>query len=378
MSVKKQKAYEELREKAAMLVYGVRISDETASLSGAGVTVKETVRDGRSVPFYFISPSGLHVMIHPSEDSAYAIEHENGRFSLTKNGAPLYDDISFEPRPLFYDLQTTDGKNMKDVGILLSDGCLEVWYSNRCAFRAHNEECMFCDINTRPPDLFPKTAARLAETAKAAFTEGVARRVDFTGGVIGERREIANYCEAIEAIREALGVDEVTSSACVAAPRDFDNIARLKAAGFTSVTLNMEIWDENIFKTVCPGKQRITGRERWIEALRFAAQEFGFGHVRCNFVTGIEPKHKTLEGIEYLAGFGVVGNPNIFNPRPGTPFEGTRCPTPEWNLDLQEKAYNIMRKNGLTFEQVKGVHAETNGLHHDIWRIEEERLPVFA
>jgi hypothetical protein len=376
----KSKAYEELFEKVNMLIFGVRVSDETAAATDAGITVKEggTAAPGKAaLPFVMRTPSGFNVIIKRVEKSEYALEYSEGKFIITKNGHQLFSDILFEPRPRYYNLNTTDGKPMREIGMLLTDGCVEVWYSNECAFKERNEECMFCGINTRPQDTFLKTSRQLAEVAKAAFDEGVARRVDFTGGVIAERREIEYYCDAIEAIRDALGGREIISSACVAAPRDFTNISRLKEAGFTNITINMEIWDENIFKTICPGKERTVGRDRWVEALSYASDVFGFGHIRCNFVTGIEPKHKTLEGIERLAAIGVVGNPNLFSPAPGTPLEGTRCPTPEWNMDLQQKAYAVMRKHGLTFEQVKTAHAETNGIHHDIWRIENEILPIF-
>jgi hypothetical protein len=378
----KDRAYAELVEKAHIQFEGIRITDETLEKTGAGVSVKEAgrIRDPgeKLIPGSFTAPMGLQVSVRNADDSDYALEYADGKFLITKEGHLLFDDIQFEPRPKYYDRQTSDGKPMQDIVSIVTNGCAAVWYSNECAYKEQNEDCMFCDINAGPGNIFLKTPAQIAESVKAAYDEGVGWRIDFTGGVIPERKEIDYYTDAIEAIQDALGTADLIAAACIAAPRSFESITRLKEAGFSIITMNIEMWDENFFKTVCPGKARTVGYEQWKRSLEFGAKTFGFGQVRCNFVTGIEPKHKTLEGIEYLASIGVVGNPNIFSPRPGTPLEGHRCPTVEWNLDLQEKASDILRRSGITFEQVTNCHPVTTGFFHDFWRIKEERLPAFS
>ncbi|MDR3164093.1 MAG: hypothetical protein LBU13_00780 [Synergistaceae bacterium] len=377
MSVKEQ-AYAELREKANMLVHGIRITDETAAKTGAGVTVKEGGREGREkpTPANFRTPLGFNVAITANPDSDYAIEYAEGRFLLTKKGHLLYDHLEFERRPQYYARKTTDGKWMKDIVSLVTNGCAAIWYSNECAFKYRDEGCLFCDINCGPGNIFMKTSAQIAESVKAAFDEGVAWRIDFTGGVIPQRREITYYTDAIRAIIEALGRRDLVAAACIAAPRDLAVIEQVKEAGFSIITMNIEIWDKNIFRTFCPGKDRTVGWDNWVKALEFAAKIFGFGQVRCNFVTGFEPQHKTLEGIEYLASIGVIGNANIFHSGEGTPLEGHRCPTPEWNLQLHERAADILRASGVTFAQAANCHPMADALYHDFWRIKDDLLPA--
>jgi len=380
-----EKALADLREKLNIGESGIRIGNGVAENSGAGTAAMEGMghpgskKNGNALvlPRRFRIPAGLDVGVRPNADSPYSLEYENGGFYVARNGEPLWERVEFESRPRFIDGVTSDGRAFKEIGNILTDKCLAIWFSHECAFKERNETCLFCDINTGEGDKFLKTAKQIAELAKAAFAEGAANRVDFTGGVIAERREIEYYSDAIEAIKDAVGSDEVTSSACVSAPRDFDNIVRLKEAGFTHITLNLEIWDKNIFNTICPGKARSTGYERWLEAEKFAVDTFGFGHVRCNFVTGIEPKFKTLEGIEYLAGIGVYANPNRFAPHPGTPFEGTRSTTVEWFYDLNVKAAEIQLRYGLTYDLIHKCHPETTMAIFDVHRIKEELLPIF-
>jgi hypothetical protein len=373
-----EQAYAELREKANMSVYGVRVSDEAREKSGAGVTVKEGGRETREkpVPAAFRTPLGLNVSVTPNPDSDYAIEYSGGRFLLTRKGHLLYDRLEFEKRPLYYDRKTSDGKWMKDVVSIVTNGCAAVWYSNECAFRRRDESCLFCATGVGEGNIFLKKSAQIAESVKAAFDEGVGWRIDFTGGVIPQRREIDYYTDAIRAIRETLGRSDLIAAACIAAPRDLAVVKQLKEAGFSIITMNIEIWDKNIFRALCPGKERTVGWDNWVRALEFAAGVFGFGQVRCNFVTGFEPRRKTLEGIEYLASVGVIGNANIFHSAPGTPLEGHRCPTPEWNLELHEKAADILRAGGITFEQATNCHPVADALYHDFWRIKEGLLPA--
>jgi hypothetical protein len=363
---------EELLEKANIGVYGIQADDITLEAAGFGGNSQEDAahKEHRS-PRAFRSPSGLHIMFNKKPKSEYSLVYEDGDFVLMKNGNLLWENIQFESRPKYYEQKTSDGHPMMEIGGILSDHCFQVWFSNECAFSEKGEACIFCHMVTRPADTFLKTPRQIAESFKAAYDEGVARRVDFTGGVITERREIEYYCDALEAIHDAIGTDDIHSCAAIAAPRDFDNIVKLKEAGYTNIVLNMEIWDENIFKTVCPGKHRTVGRDRWIEAEKFAAEVFGFGAVRCNFVSGIEPKLKTLEGIEYFAPYGVVGHPNTLMPTDGTPLGGTRCPTPEWILDLHIKTAEILRKAGHQIDVARYISPVPFSLFQDYWRIQE-------
>ncbi len=44
--------------------------------------------------------------------------------------------------------------------------------------------------------------------------------------------------------------------------------------------------------------------------------------------------------------------PLHWTPNPGSELEGHRAPTPEWYFDLYQKAYTLLRKNGLTHQDL--------------------------
>ena len=126
---------------------------------------------------------------------------------------------------------------------------------------------MFCNINATKStyaeleNIKWKNAKQIGETVKAAYEEGF-RHVTITGGFIPERREVDYYIDVAEAIKEETGLDDFNGTACIGAPLDLSTIDKYKEAGYRTIATNMEIWDENYFKTICPGKEQICGGKK--------------------------------------------------------------------------------------------------------------------
>jgi hypothetical protein len=81
--------------------------------------------------------------------------------------------------------------------------------------------------------------------------------------------------------------------------------------------------------------------------------------------------------VEYLASKGVIGFVTSWCPNPGSDLEGHRSPEPAWHLDLFKKVAAIFRKSGFTYDQIYDAYAAPTTVIHDIYRIEDELLPVF-
>lgn len=297
--------------------------------------------------------SNYRIQVSYKEKAPYSISYENGSFLLYK-GNVLLDEITFVEKPAYYNKVTSDGTRMSTVAQEVGKTKITVAYSNECALKDKGLDCKFCNINATKANFAEheglkwKTPEQIAETVEAAYAEGY-RRITITGGFIPERREVEYYIDVAEAIQERTGLEDFGGAACVGAPADLDVIDKYKEAGYSAISSNMEIWDANIFKTICPGKEEICGgRQNWINALKHEVEVFGKGNVRSYFVAGIEPKSTLLEGIEYLASLGVVAIPLQWLPNPGSELEGHRAPKTEWYNDLYIKTYNILRHNGLT------------------------------
>lgn len=392
-SALKAKLWEELRLKADLETHGIAISKEAIAAAELGTRHQEQLLGGgrnrevnkkELLPACIYLPFGLKVGFTWNKGSLYRVEWVSGRHVLVHNGHELAG-ITFATRPRYYDGATTDGTPFALIGAAsYYDRHVIFTYSNECSYKQRGEDCLFCNINYNS-ELYTekygphwRNPRHIAEATKAAFDEGIADHLTITGGVIPERRELEYFVDAAEEIKAALGVDEFNGTATVAAPLDLGNIDRFKAAGFRTTAMNLELWDKDFYKAVCPGKANGSGGwDHWVKALEYAVKVFGWGRVRSNFVAGIEPKARTVEGFEYLGAKGVVFSFNVWAPNVGSAFEGHRSPDTSWYVDLSTRAAAIWKKSGFTYDQIHDATAGDYRLPNDVFRVENELFPIF-
>lgn len=331
---------------------------------------------GFLLPSNFYLPHGLLAAFRWDPDSKYRLVEEDGKPVLYKQGNRI-TEVDFYKRPKLLNYRTQNGEPFGHIANFTAEGGVGVCYSNECALKDTGEDCLYCNINStagayKSENIFIKTPQQVAEVVAAAYKEGVGNHVNVTGGFIPERRELDYYADVALEIRESTGLDDFNGTAVIGAPLDLGVIEKYKEAGYRTIAMNIEIWDKNIFKTICPGKEkRCGGRDHWVKALEYAAEVFGRGNVRSNLVAGIEPKQSILEGVEYLAEKGVLCFAGAWCPNPGSALEGHRSPETEWHFDLAKKVAAIFKKNGYTVEQLYDASGNSTPIH-DIFRIETE------
>lgn len=392
MSAIKEQLYNELQIKIATTVYGINVDSEIFKHLDLGGKYQEQIHSlfemdqeshvGIDFPCAFTTPGGININFHWDRRSPYSIQYEGGVYFLEKSGEKLFD-IEFTHRPEYYNEKTSDGVEMSRVAVNYGGGTLFVVYSNECSLKDKGHDCLFCNINATKDTyasaqhLEWKTPSQIGETAAKAFKEGF-KHITISGGFIPERREVDYYIDVADAIKEHTGLEDFNGTGVIGAPKDLEVIEKYKEAGYRTIAMNKEIWDKNIFKTICPGKVDQCGdHDHWIKAFKKAVEVFGFGRVRSTFVAGIEPKETLLEGLEYLASIGVAVQPSIWIPNIGSALEGHRSPEPEWHFDVAKKTYGFLKKAGITYEQYYDAHASAETVIHDIYRIENELLPIF-
>ena len=392
MSTLKQKLYQELALKAAISQEGVRFDPAVLRHLDLGGTAQENVnclfsysRDRHAqleIPPYFILPHGLIALFNVDSRSPNRLEHDGRGFYIVRSDGESVP-VTFGKRPKYYDQKTSDGAAMRTVAVHNTDDVVFVAYSNECSLQATSKDCLFCNINATKKiygdvqGVKWKYPGQIGETVGAAYREG-ARHVTISGGFVPERREVDYYLDVADNIRQHTGLVDFNGTACIGAPKDLSVIDKYKEAGFRTLAINIEVWNEHFFRAYCPGKDaECGGQKHWIAALEYAVGVFGRGRVRSNMVGGLESKESTLEGIEYLTSKGVIAMSPAWVPNPGSALEGHRSPEPDWHIDVAKKTFQQYRKVGFTFEQVYDATAVPQTLVHDLYRIEEERLPVF-
>ena len=91
-------------------------------------------------------------------------------------------------------------------------------------------------------------------------------------------------------------------------------IDRTYAMGVDALSYNVEIHDAEILQKYCEGRVRYIGRERYYEALRYAATIFPSGTVWSDLIVGLEPPESTIRGIDTLTAMGVLPVLSLFRP----------------------------------------------------------------
>jgi len=306
-------------------------------------------------------------------DSPYGLVVENGKPVIYKFGPHTVKigEIEFNerPQPELLNRKTSDGILFSDIANISPEGHIHVNYSKECSLKDKGEDCLFCNYDIR--EAIIKTPQHVGEVYAAAVEAGIGNHLNLTSGFMHERRELEYYLDIAEEIKKRTGLKEFRGTAVVGAPLDFSVIDKYKEAGFSSIRMNIEIWDKYIWRAICPGKHNHCGGwENWVKALEYAVGIFGRYQVASNIVGGIEPKKSILEGIEYQVSRGILGSASAWRPMVDSGFEGHRSPTTAWHLDLQHKIAAIYKQNGVKFEQLYNV-SPTAGLARTIFQIEE-------
>ena len=393
MSSHKEELYKELEFKTKAEVEGINIDPLILLPLGIGKNIQEQIhgcfymdhKDNFSVSFpsSFRSPAGFYYSFNWDPESKISIQlnKQDGKFYLYDDGVEKFP-IEFTERPKCYDQQTSDGVYVGKIGQVSPEKyTISIAYSNECALKDKGLDCLFCNINHTKAaygerqGIKWKSAKQIGEAVKKAFDLDGAQHVNITGGYIPERREVDYYLDVADAIKDSLGVEKFNGTAVIGAPKDLETIDKYAEAGYRTIGTNLEVWDEGYFKVICPGKVSECGtRDHWLETLEYEVTKFGRGRVRCGFVAGLEPKERTLEGVEYLAKRGIVSLTGAWNPNPGSALEGHRTPRPEWHFDMAIKTHRILANNGITFDLYADAAPSANFIVHDIFRIEEDLI----
>jgi hypothetical protein len=338
---------------------------------------------GVDLPMGFHLPLGLYSAFRWDPESPYRLEAEDGKPVILKysyHKPPVrIGEVKFYKRPKLLEQRTSDGMSFSRIATFTTEGAVNFFYSNECSLKDKGDDCLFCNVNStggvyRKDKVFIKNPRQIGEVAAAAYKAGIGNKFQVSGGFVSERREIDYYADVAEEIRKQTGLSDFNGNPNVGAPLDFSIIEKYKEVGFSSIASNIEVWDKNIWKAICPGKDRVCGGwDNWIKSLEYMVKVFGRGKVRSNIVAGIESKKSVLEGVEYLSDKGICCFAGAWCPNPGSALEGHRTPETEWHLDKYYKVAAIYKRKGYTLNELfSAVNASTPV--HDIYRIEEEQF----
>src|SRR4051794_11672440 len=307
---------------------------------------------------------------------------------LLLEGSPVAD-VEFPPMPAYYRHTLANGKTVMETAPTIQWGYLIYLTVLRlCQYFGAKEECRFCDINHnwrqhkqagRPyTGIKPVEDVLEALAIIAEHDDGASHAYTLTGGSVTSRVDgleeadfYGRYAQAIEERFPGRWIGKVVAQAL---PRA--DVQRYKDYGISIYHPNYEVWDERLFKIICPGKERYVGRAEWHRRILDSAEEFGPRHVIPNFVAGVEMAKpfgfesvdeaiaSTSEGLDWFMSRGITPRFTTWCAEPTTPLgrdnpEGAPL---EYHIRLLDAYRGALERHGLKPPPGYGVAGAGNAV----------------
>lgn len=337
-------------------------------LSSKGIRLSKELKEGKDLKAAFLARAGVGGgldIILPDDvwvnapireaftrDSPYLLLKEKGCFYIEREGERL--EVGIVPPPVFYEKKTSEGTPFAQVGTV-HGGYLTITPIAACDFFSRLESCKFCSAGfvMGPSGKKALSVREVVEIVHEAFEEGIAEFVQLSLGFLeGEGHGIA----FMEPYSTAIKKNFDTLLAVETQPPDKDSwIDKTYAMGVDSISYHLDIYDPDRFANICPGKARHIGRDRYLDALQYAASIFPSGTVTSNLIVGLEPFESTIEGINHLTRMGVVPLLPIFKPLEGSDFSSHKVPGTEEIAPIYAHLYNAVKGNKINMNWSKHV-----------------------
>lgn len=327
-------------------------TEYTEDITGLFGYYKEGWKPGIIYPSCFQMPLGTISKIVFNRPSPYVAKKEDGQLILTKNGK-FVTTIEWMPRTKMYTLKCSDNTPMRSVGQVLGRTGWSLCIDGNCCFWDTNEQCAYCNSNAIrvkgqvDGQLMKKDPQQTAEVCAASLASGCQSTI-LSCGTQPEEILISGFIDIMNRIKEITGLTDLCSIN-MPAPNNLENIDRLKAAGARTVIFDQEVWDENSFKAICPGKARLVGREHWLRAVEYAAKKYTQPEKGINFsmgaiVLGLEEKSKYFEAANWYADRNIILHLPPWKVMKGSNLYGARSPHSWWTLEVSQECFDIQVK----------------------------------
>lgn len=305
----------------------------------------------------------------------------SGAPALSYNGDEI-TEVEFPGRSSFYEQHTSSGLSFLNNAVLQGIDTVALQSLWPCELARAGYPCQFCytggiseklaKAHKREPAMpTPRDAAEIVDYA--VRQEG-AEHVQITGGsTMNPQAETGLIREVLKEIDSLAGMKNIKGEVLVftTPPSDPKMLDKIFDAGASRVACSLEVWDEDLARTITPGKVTFTTRRRHIDALRYTAKEYGPGRACSTFVVGLEPVDSFLNGAEVLAREGIVAMASLWIPF-GKPVMGNaKAPGLDYYRSVKNGLAEIYDKYGIVPPGGAGFNVD---IDKDIWRHREELL----
>lgn len=346
--------------------------------------------NGISFPHSLLLRDGTTLLVMPQtlEKDPYVVDFRDGAFWLLDEGE-IVEEVDLWPKPRYYDKLTSSGLRMGDV-VSARPQRLDLFVTSFCYFYHVDEQgCKFCSLPSLHKTLRAehKLPTRLnPDDVRECFAEALKERgrftnIHITGGTMVKGNDVGDlevdyYIDILKAIGDNFEAKKFPSQ-LLATSYNERQLAKLKEnTGLSSFTADIEVFGEDKFNWICPGKARWVGYKEWKDRLIRGVDVFGRGNISTGIVGGVElaspngftsedeALKSTLEEAESLAEKGVTTVHIVWMPVTGSQFHDQKAPSLDYYIRLTRGLQDIRLKYGLNvdFDDYRrcGNHADSD------------------
>ena len=292
--------------------------------------------------------------------------NKDSKFKVYFNGNGLYINynnieisVIVEEIPAFLNELSPLGVKLKKYVNIMGKDCLRIYPKLHCDFDKKDIKCKFCGVNALKDTLDDDTL--LAEYLWAFDIANEKYKPNYIFMSTGTHFNEEEYCFFERFFKEIKtrknGDVLLKNTVFVPAPNIRPElIDRLYELGIGMLSINMEIWDKDLFKDLCPGKEEVFGRDNYIKMISECCQKYRKGFMKTNFVLGLESMDSFKEGVEELAKMGCFSSGTIFYPTPGAILDRSyQNDDVNYYLEAYKHIYEMAKKYDLTIPWSKDI-----------------------
>lgn len=259
-----------------------------------------------TIPYLMSTEDQTLMRIFGNGTSPWSVQgsHEHG-YRLCRDEDDQERGITFEPQRSWMSQQTSDGLAMPHAGVSTHGDMLIINVAPGCEYflKKHDGQsmrCTFCSYGA--PDertahlgqvagqieIPQQTLKRMQEVMAAVMAETEIRHIYLVGGSLADPAEEGRrFLQLARAVRDSNPDNVPVCLGSGALPTSIiDEFHREQLVD--AVCFNLEVWSEELFSRVCPGKNFYVGYADWIAALEHAVALWGRGRVYSAMVAGVE------------------------------------------------------------------------------------------
>ncbi len=334
------------RIKIELLCYGVRLSPSTLGRFPGYRYKRASLSEG--VCFNLYDDSGFSVRVNVAVHEAFVsrspfhfIESEG---MIYRGDRPLVAAAVVD-RPSWYRQRLQDGTYFEEVFQVHYDRILASSLTNFCAFKKQGKGCRFCSLGSDISRLRYKDPEHIIRVMEELEALGMSyEEVNLnSGALVDEKKGVSIFIDAARAIRS---VSQIPIYAQICPPQNKHLIDDLRAAGLTTISLNLEIYDLERRRKIMPAKA-LYDREHYFEVLRYAVDLFGPNQVSSWLIAGLEAPESTIAGLSRVTETGAIPFVTVFRPLTGSDMADEKPTDHELVFPVFEALGNVLKTSGL-------------------------------